>query len=271
MKNRNLVRKSVAVLTIFIVLFGLMAVPAYAHNNHGDHGGHGGDSCVNHRKINNFNNRAQVEAQGFFFQMFNSGTYSFKHHVMSLDLGTTQTADYSASRISEIDTINLPPEQQTKCWQPTNSKDVVVKYTIRFDQAMTPGLTENAMLWNAGLATGAPLSAFGVTRSPAFGGAYLAIAVQDFDFVNGLLVFAPMPVDPTQWHTVRVTLSQTHAKIEVAQGGAYMTVMDQELLHAPNPTGFEFSVDNEAFPGYYVPVQVPDGMDISKYAADLTH
>ncbi len=270
MKNSSSLTRVFAIpvavlLTVVAVILGFLALPAYAAPTSAP------ASCVGHRSIENFNSASQLGAQGFFFQMFSSGTYGFNDHVLSLDLGTTATADYAASRISEIDTVNLPPEYWTKCWQPTNSKDVVVEYTIRFDQAATPGLTENAMLWNAGLATGAPLTAFGVTRTPSFGGAYFAIVVQDFNYSSGLISMEPIFVDPTQWHTIRVTLSQTNAKIEIAQNGPFSVVLDQALLYAPAPTGFEFSVDNEAFPGYYVPVQVPDGMDVSSFEVQLSH
>jgi hypothetical protein len=35
------------------------------------------------------------------------------------------------------------------------------------------------------------------------------------------------------------------------------------LLHPAEPLGFEFSVDNEFVPSVYLPVTIPDGLDVS--------
>ena len=148
---------------------------------------------------------------------------------------------------------------------------MVAEYITRFDQAATSSsLTENLFLWNSPLpAVGSSesaglLTAFGVSRSQ---GVYQAVALQDLNFstFSGLFRVQPMPVwlNAADWHTVRVTISQTTARIEVAQAGhPFSPVLEATLLHPAEPLGFEVSIDNEAFPGYYVPVATPDGIDI---------
>ena len=81
-----------------------------------------------------------------------------------------------------------------------------------------------------------------------------------------ILNLTPMPawLDAGQWHRVRITLSRTTGQVEVAQGAhPFTTVSKVALLHPTGPLGFEFSMDNEFVPGVFVPVTIPDGLDVS--------
>jgi hypothetical protein len=163
---------------------------------------------------------------------------------------------------------------------------VVVEYRIRFDQsAAQPNMTENLILWNAPLPLAGsgeqalPITAIGVTRNAAFGvPQYYAEIVQDLVFTPPtqplLLNLTPMPawLDAGEWHRVRITLSQTTGEVEVAQSGhPFTTVSKVALLHPTGPLGFEFSIDNEFFPGVFVPVTTPDGLDVSYLDIRMEH
>ncbi|HET7157404.1 MAG TPA: hypothetical protein VFI62_00315, partial [Burkholderiales bacterium] len=138
-------------------------------------------------------------------------------------------------------------------------------------------MTENLILWNAPLPSpgsgemAQPITAIGVTRNAAFGvPQYYAEVVQDLDFATFappfILNLTPMPawLDAGKWHRIRITLSQTTGQVDVAQGThPFTTVSKVGLLHPTGPLGFEFSMDNEFVPGVYVPVTVPDGLDVS--------
>jgi hypothetical protein len=79
----------------------------------------------------------------------------------------------------------------------------------------------------------------------------------------------PAWLDATQWHTVDIVLSPETVVISVEQNGNSENVIQTTLLHAPEALGFEFSVDNEVFPGFYSPVTVPDQLDVSFYGIGL--
>src|SRR5262245_16585014 len=85
---------------------------------------------------------------------------------------------------------------------------------------------------------------------------------------------AAMPtwLNAAAWHQIRTTVSQTHVRVEVAQGRHdFTSVLDAALPHTPEPMAFEFSMDNEAFPGFFVPVTAPDGLDIDTLDIRLAH
>lgn len=234
------------------------------------------DECVRHKRIENWKDLDQLDRKGFNVDLVgDQASITFdreeQHKFLSLNLAADPTsAQYTASRITEIDST-LPIDQRVKCWQPTPDTNVVVEFVVRFDQAAPPpGLTENLILWNAPFPSpgstepSIPLTAIGVTRN---GGEYAAIVAQDLDFstFSGFLVRQPLPawLDATDWHSVRITVSETSVLIELAQGEQdYTPVLLTELPHPVEPLGFEFSVDNEAFPGFFVPVTVPDSLDV---------
>lgn len=243
-------------------------------------------TCVRHKHVENWTNTSALAAHGFFGETFSpQASLSFGqgdgYKFLSLDLATTPdfAGEYVASRITEIDT-SPPADQRVKCWQPGAGEQVVVETVIRFDQAQPPfGLTENVFLWNAPFGQNPlPITAIGATRSldlATFQPQYSAIVAQDlvlFPF-SGLLVTQPMPtwLDASDWHWVRITVTETQAIVEVAQGEhAYTSILQVSLLHAPEALGFEYSVDNEVFPSSYAPVTVPDGLDTGYLDIRLT-
>jgi hypothetical protein len=243
-------------------------------------------SCPTSRNLDNLRSVEQLERKGLHVELFgDQSSLSFEREradrYAALDLSADPSdSTYTASRISEIDGT-LPIAQRTKCWQASERRAVVSEYTVRFDQAATQAsLTENLFFWNSPLpAVGAsepalPLTAFGVSRSQ---GVYQAVALQDVVFVPfsaSDFATAPMPawLDASEWHTIRVTISQTVARIEVSQGGhRFYTVLEEALSHPAAPLGFEVSIDNEAFPGVYVPVTTPDGIDLEELEIRLRH
>jgi hypothetical protein len=231
-------------------------------------------NCVSHRHIDRWNNAAQLEAQGFNRELFgDQGSMRFRGEFLALDVASDpNSSTYTASRITEVDSAQ-PVEARVKCWQPTARQDVVVTFTVRFDQAtVQSGMTENLFLWNAPLpapgTSGAmwPFTVAGVTRS---NGSYRAVVAEDLNLTTftGFVQEVAMPtwLNAAAWHDVKTTVSQTHVRVEVAQGEhEYTTVLDAALPHAPEPMAFEFSIDNEAFPGFYVPISSPDGLDVDK-------
>jgi hypothetical protein len=258
----------IAVLLSLIVLAGLApATVAAPPTTRGQQ-----NQCVSHRQIVKFNTLPQVEAHGFFADLHGNATISFagqgRERYVSLGVETDFASPYVASRLTEIDTA-LSPGERVKCWQATTDKDVVVEYRLRFDLAETPLLTENAMLWNAPFSPeeNVPITAVGVTRNQLYEG-YVAIIAQQFNFdtFEGFIMPVPMPgwLDPSAWHDVRLTVGQYDVVIEVAQGDTGYTVVAAATLPEPlEPLAFEFSVDNELFPGFFVPVLEPDAMDVA--------
>jgi hypothetical protein len=235
------------------------------------------DQCPDRKFIPFWGSRRFIEAQGFNFDIIgDQASVKFRNHL-SLDLASNPASSaYTASRMTEIED-GQPIADRVKCWEATPTKNVVVEYRIRFDQSAAPGLTENLILWNAPLPspgsgeTAKPITAIGVSRNGAFGPPqYYAEVVQDLDFATFappfILNLTPMPawLDAGKWHRVRITISQTNSKVEVAQPPYPFTpVVDVVLLHPTGPLGFEFSIDNEFVPGMYVPVTIPDGLDVS--------
>jgi hypothetical protein len=248
------------------------AAPAVAASRH---------DCVSHRHIDHWNNPAQLRAQGFNRDLFgDQASMRFRGDFLALDIASDPNrSTYTASRITEVNSAQ-PIEARVKCWQPTARQDVVVTFTVRFDQAtVQSGMTENLFLWNAPLpppgTSGSmrPFTVAGVTRS---NGSYSAVVAEDLDLMtfSGFVQQVPMPtwLNAAAWHKVRTTVSQTHVRIEVAQGAHnYTTVLNAALPHAPEPMAFEFSMDNEAFPGFFVPVTVHDGLDIDTLDIRLSH
>lgn len=247
---------------------------------------HNTQRCVPHKEITTWSNRRALEARGFHFDLVGSQATALFGHDLTLALAPNPgSSAYTASRITEI-VSQQPIAQRVKCWQATPDKNVVIEYRVRFKQSATPaGMTENLELWNAPFpffdGTNVPteqaglLTSIGVVRTSAFGQPqYLAAVIQDLDTntFNGLLNVAPMPawLDAGQWHRVRITLSQQMARIEVAQAAHRFTpILEAVLLHPAEPLGFEFSVDNEAFPGFYVPVTVRDGIEVDYLAMNM--
>lgn len=216
---------------------------------------------------------SQIERNGFDVELYGQpqASLSFKGSgvkYLSLDTAANPTnASYVASRITEADP-ELPVEQRNPCWQPSAKFKVVGEFIMRFDQKNAPAtMTENFIFWNAPLGANGNgmMTAIGVSRTQ---GQYVAAVAQDLNLATyqGLYSTTPMPswLDASKWHAIRVTFSQTDAKIEVAQlSHPYTVVSHVQLLHPPEALDFEFSVDNEAFPGFYAPITVPDGADIS--------
>ncbi len=273
--------RRLAGLLVVLVLGMLLAMPAQAAPSaltQSITAHHNENRCVDHKQIETWSNQQAIEARGFNFDIVGPQASVMFQHDLALDLATTDNSAYTASRMTEIDS-ELPIAQRVKCWLATPDKDVVIEFRVRFNESATPaGLTENLVLWNAPLPSfngtnppsesAVPLTSIGVARTSALGTPlYIATVVQDLDLTtyNGLLSFAVIPswLDPGDWHQVKLTLSQQSARIEVAQGQhEYEQVLEQQLLHPAEPLGFEFSVDNEAFPGYYVPVTEPDRIEI---------
>ena len=239
------------------------------------------DGCRPAKIIIGLRNEPQLEAFGLHRDVFGSGKLTFdreeRHQYASLGLAPDLSGNPVSARITEVDT-SLPPEERIKCWQPTEKGRILAKYTIRFEQAeRPPGLTENVFLWNSpfGADQALPLTAVGVStfRNPQNPqqSIYVATIAQDVVFqpdgtIDGLFFVAPMPVDPTEWHTVRVHLTKQHATISVVQGQQRETVLSVDLPTPLEALAFEASVDNELFPGFYAPVSEPDTIDVAAVA-----
>lgn len=229
--------------------------------------------CRPAKILTGLHNEHQLEAFGLHRDIFGSGSLTFEREgraqYASLNVAPDLSGDPVAARITEVDT-SLPPEERTKCWQPTDKFSVMAKYVIRFEQAeRPPGLTENALLWNApfGETTQLPMTAIGVSRSENFPG-YVATVSQDVSFTpvfTGFVQVAPMPawLDPTEWHTVRVLMTEQKATISVVQGHQQATVLSAALPAPLEALAFEASVDNEVFPGFHAPIPQSDTIDVA--------
>jgi len=279
-------RSTRLVILLAVLILSMLAVAptqaAPAANN--DHP-HNPNQCLDHKFIPFWGSRDFIEAQGFNFDIVgDQASVKFRNNL-SLDLASNPaSSEYTASRMTEIDTW-APIADRVKCWQPTPTKNVVIEYRVRFDQSATPsGLTENLMLWNAPFPSttpepAQPITSIGVSRNSAFGPPqYYAEVVQDLNFGTFappyILELTPMPtwLDAGKWHRIRITLSQTTGQVDVAQGAhPFLTVSKVALLHPPEPLGFEFSIDNEMFPGVTVPIAIPDGVDVSYLDMHMEH
>jgi hypothetical protein len=230
--------------------------------------------CLPVKHVEQWRSVDQLERLGFNVDLIGapqaslSFSGSARQSKLSLDLAADPAvARTVASRVTEI-VDELPIAERVKCWQPKPGRDVVVEYTIRFDQAATPpNLVEAAQLWNApfpGAVPEAPIpvTSIGVIRSSLLGAPmYIALVTQDFDYAtfSGFVQVVPMPawLDASRWHSVRIILSQTSAQIDVAQGArGYEPVLQVTMPRPADPLGFEFSVDTDQ------PVVVPDGLDV---------
>jgi hypothetical protein len=234
--------------------------------------------CRDRKLIPFWGSRNFIEAQGFNFDIVGRQSSVKFGRNLSLDVASNPaSAASTASRMTEIES-EKPIADRVKCWEATPTKNVVVEYRVRFDQSAAQfGMTENLILWNAPLPsagsgeTALPITAIGVSRNAAFGTPqYYAEVVQDLDFASTatpfILNLTPMPawLDAGQWHRIRITLSQTTGQVEVAQGARPFAIVTKvALLHPTGPLGFEFSMDNEFMPGVFVPVTIPDGLDVS--------
>jgi hypothetical protein len=224
--------------------------------------------CQRTKHLDNVMNDRILQARQFHIDEAGTGDLAYhgrgRNAYASLGLEQDLSGAYNAARITEVDTT-LPPEARTRCWQPDARFDVIAEFKIRFAQAEKPfGLTETVFLWNSPLGGDQPLpvTSVGISRSESFPG-YNANVSQNLTFepfAFDHLEVVPMPqwLDPTEWHTVRITLGVHDVQIEVRQGGGYETVISTTLPEPVEPLAFELSVDNEAFPGLTVPVSVPD-------------
>jgi hypothetical protein len=268
----------VAVMLAILILSMLAVAPTQAAPAANSGNQHNANQCLDRKLIPFWGSRSFIEAQGFNFDIVGDQASVKFQHDLSLDVASNPASSaYTASRMTEIDS-SVPIADRVKCWQATPSKNVIVEYRVRFDQsAAQPNMTENLILWNAPLPSpntpepARPITAIGVSRNAAFGAPqYYAEVVQDLDFATFappfILNLTPMPawLDAGQWHRIRITLSQTTGQVEVAQGDhPFTTVSKVALLHPTGPLGFEFSMDNEFVPGVYVPVTIPDGLNVS--------
>jgi len=231
------------------------------------------DECRPAKIITALRNERQLEAFGLHQDIFGSGTLTFdregRYRYASLSVAPDRSGNPVSARITEVDT-SLPPEERTKCWQPTEEVRIFAKYIIRFEQAeRPPGLTENVFLWNSpfGETSLLPLTAVGVSRSENFPG-YVATVSQNVTFLpefSGFIQVAPMPewLDPTAWHTVSLELTEREATLSVVQGHRQATVLSATLPAPLEALAFEAAVDNEVFPGIYAPVREPDTIDVA--------
>jgi hypothetical protein len=243
----------------------------------------GEGACVRHRQIEHWTDIARLQDDGFLCETRGpQGMISFgsSDGGSFVSLGLAQTPDfageYVASRIKEIGGA-LDAHDRGDWWQPGISEYLRVEFVVRFEKTdPLPGLTETLMLWNAPFGSSPiPLTAIGVTRSRASQGRYVALVAQDLvtqPELTGLMRIAPVPawLALDDWHTVRLTLSCEVARVEVAQSQEPCTlVLEVALPHPPEPLAFEFSLDNEVFPGSYGPVTVPDRLDIRRFDIGL--
>jgi hypothetical protein len=278
-------RITLALLLAFLSLSMLAVTPTQAAPAATSGYQHRANQCLDHKLIPFWGSRNFIEAQGFNFDIVGAQANAKFRNNLSLDLASNpSSSDYTASRMTEIDTWE-PIADRVKCWQATPTKNVVVEYRVRFDQSAAPsGLTENLMLWNAPFPSttpepARPITSIGVSRNSAFGPPqYYAEVVQDLNFDTFAPPFifelTPMPawLDAGKWHRIRITLSQTTGQIDVAQGAhPFTTVSKIALLHPAEPLGFEFSIDNELFPGLTVPINIPDGLDVSYLDMHMEH
>lgn len=228
--------------------------------------------CIPAKHIQNWHSAEQLNQQGF--NTVDDGDLASVDFGRDLSLamaGSTDNNQPQASRVTEID-ADLPIADRVKCWQASPSRDVVVEFRQRFDNSAAPlNLQEDSFLWNAPFAGPSNpneppqlLTAIGVSRTSAFGPPlYVAEIVQDLNLATGSGLF-PLPVplpgwlNPGDWHNVRITLSQMHAKIEIAQGDyPFTSILESDLLHPAEPLGFEFSVDTSA------QIVQADGLNVS--------
>jgi hypothetical protein len=227
--------------------------------------------------IDTWESPEQLAAYGFLIEQFGpSSSLTFGGDSLQLTLGPDPSPAYAASRITEIDP-RVPIRERARRWQPAEGRPVEVRFTIRFGEATaSPELIANLILWNAPFPfqdaatrtdeVALPVTAFGVSRRD---GVYYAAAAQDFDGATGEGLFrqAPIPawLDPADWHQVSILLTTESVEIGVDQAGHEEIVLACRLLRAPDPLGFQFSIDNEG-PGRYYPITRGDHISIRHFA-----
>jgi len=226
--------------------------------------------CIPAKHIQNWRSAEQLNQKGFnTVDEGDLASVDFGGDLLLSMAGSSTNILAKASRVTEID-ADLPIAQRVKCWQASPGQDVVVEFRERFNESAAPlNLQEDSFLWNAPLPSPnnpelpGLLTAIGVSRTTAFGG-YVAEIVQDLNVMtfSGDFLFKiealPVWLDATEWHNVRITLSQTHAKIEIAQGDhPFAPALESALLHPAEPLGFEFSVDTSE------PIVQADGLNVS--------
>lgn len=228
--------------------------------------------CQRTKHMDNLMNDRILQSKQFHIDEAGTGDLSYygngRAAYASLSLDQDLSGAYNAARITEVDTT-LPPPARTRCWQPDEKFNVIAEFTIRFADAEKPfGLTETVFLWNSPLGGDEPLplTSVGVSRSEAFPG-YNANVSQNLTFepfAFDHLEVVPMPawLDPTQWHTVSITLGMYDVEIAVSQGRNHETVISTTLPQAVEPLAAELSIDNEAFPGLTVPVTTPATLEV---------
>jgi hypothetical protein len=239
--------------------------------------------CVRHRRIERWADIARLRADGFLSETKGlQGTIGFGSDeggsFISLRLAQTPdfAGEYTASRIKEIGG-SLDPHDRGGWWQPGPSECLQAELVVRFEKPdPLPGVTETLMLWNDPFGSRpVPLTAVGLTRSQASQGRYAALVAQDLvtqPELSGLMQVEPVPawLAIDEWHTVRLTLTREVARVEVAQNReTCMLILEVALPRLPEPLGFEFSLDNEVFPGSYGPVTTPDRLDIRYFDIGL--
>jgi hypothetical protein len=173
-----------------------------------------------------------------------------------LRLALTANTSSSASTIARITEVDSFP------WQATDAHPIVMRVSLRFDQATPPpNLTEVAFLWNAPFLTGRLASVVGVSRDH---GAYWAIVAQDFDPTtgDGLLERAPIGIEATDWHTITIRVSTTQASVAITQRRRRVTVLTRALPHPMEPLAAEVSIDNDNVPEGRLPVVMPDALSV---------
>ena len=252
-----------AVLAIMMVVVAAgTGSPAYAAAN----------QCRLHVSVERWNNQSQIEAQGFNFFVEDSGSSTFAGEYLRLGIAPDLDGDYSSGRIHEVDTA-APVDERVKCWQPSETRRIEAEYRIRWGtDGVNPSLTESAYLVNAAAIDFNPQAKFtavGVVRTPVLG-SYGAVVAQDVyatpqGQLEGFLSLRPLfEIDPTEWHTVRLTVWEQRAKIEIEQDGT--TVIVDEQVPAPfEAMGTEFTIDNELLPGLFAPIVTGDTLDVDFY------
>lgn len=233
-------------------------------------------ACQPRVDLSSWRSEEQLARSGFIVERYGDpASVTFGRNTLGLSLATAPSqSTYAASRITEIDP-HPPIAERTRCWQPSEDRAVEVRYRVRFEQAVAPPeLIANLVLWNSPFPfqdgstqsneTAIPVTSFGVSR---LYGMYVAAATQDFDAATGagMFMMAPMPawLDPAQWHEVTVLLTRTTVDIKVTQRGQRATVLSTPLLRAPDPLGFQLSIDNDAL-GAYSPINQGDGIEVDR-------
>ena len=109
-----------AILTLsMLAVAPTQAAPA-ANNRHQ----YNSSQCRNHKLIPFWGSRSFIAAQGFNFDIVGDQASAKFRNNLSLDLASNPaTSDYTASRLTEIDTWE-PIADRVKCWQATPTKSV---------------------------------------------------------------------------------------------------------------------------------------------------